>query len=159
MDLQVGDTVICIADYSTGPAEPVYFKKGSAYVVSAKMVRGPEKRFCITGEHGYEYWVEEGKIPEEEHFYSTFKINYSRSRTAPEEPKTEKPDPVNHPRHYTQGKVESIDSIESALGPDGFEGFLSGNVMKYLHRYKHKNGVEDLKKARWYLERLIKTKT
>src|SRR5690606_10959106 len=66
-------------------------------------------------------------------------------------------DPVNHPPHYTQGKVESIDAIESALGEEGFKGFLAGNAMKYIHRYRHKNGLEDLKKARWYMDRLIKT--
>ena len=68
------------------------------------------------------------------------------------------PDLVNHPPHYTQGKVETIDAIESAVGPEGFEGYLVGNVLKYLSRYKHKNGLEDLRKAEWYLCKLIKTK-
>lgn len=66
-------------------------------------------------------------------------------------------DKVNHPSHYTQGKVECIDGIESALtGLDGFEGYLAGNVLKYLWRWKSKNGIEDLMKARWYLDRLIR---
>lgn len=64
-------------------------------------------------------------------------------------------DLVNHPPHYTAGKVESIEALESALGEAGFEGFLSGNVIKYMWRYKHKNGVQDLKKAQWYLQKLI----
>lgn len=59
-------------------------------------------------------------------------------------------DSVNHPKHYTTGSMEVIDAIEG-LGL----GFHAGNVVKYVARYKHKGGVEDLKKARWYLERLI----
>lgn len=65
-------------------------------------------------------------------------------------------DNVNHPSHYTSGKVECIDGIEAALpGLTGFEGFLVGNAIKYLWRWKHKGGVTDLKKAIFYIERLI----
>lgn len=64
-------------------------------------------------------------------------------------------DPVNHPSHYTQGRWEVIDVIEDALTFEGVEGYLVGNVLKYVMRYRHKNGVEDLRKARWYLDRLI----
>jgi hypothetical protein len=63
-------------------------------------------------------------------------------------------DPVN-PSHYKQGGIECIEAIKAALG-EGFPDYLRGNVMKYLWRYDKKNGVEDLKKARWYLDRLIK---
>jgi len=61
-----------------------------------------------------------------------------------------KHDPVNHPRHYTQGKIEVIEYIE-----DQGMGYHAGNVIKYVSRYKLKGGVEDLRKARWYLDRLI----
>lgn len=65
-------------------------------------------------------------------------------------------DAVNHPTHYT-GKVECIDAIESATeGLDGIEAFCTGNAIKYAWRWKKKGGVEDLEKARWYLDRLIK---
>jgi len=64
-------------------------------------------------------------------------------------------DNVNNPKHYRQGKVECIDAIESALGPEQFKGYLRGNLLKYLWRTEHKNGLEDLKKAQWYLDRLI----
>lgn len=65
-------------------------------------------------------------------------------------------DPVNHPSHYTNGSVECIDAIESALGSDEFHGYLRGNIIKYLWRYELKNKrAEDLKKARWYLNKLI----
>lgn len=64
-------------------------------------------------------------------------------------------DAVNHPGHYTQGGVECIDAIESALTPIQYKGYLRGNVLKYVWRYRDKGGVEDLRKARWYLARLI----
>ena len=67
-----------------------------------------------------------------------------------------KADMVNAPAHYTSGKVECIDAIESMLTRDEFIGFLRGNILKYQWRYKIKNGVEDLKKAQWYFDRLIK---
>lgn len=67
-------------------------------------------------------------------------------------------DAVEHPSHYTSGGIECIDCIKAALG-ENFIGFLMGNVIKYSYRYKHKNGVEDLKKARWYLDRAIKELT
>ena len=63
-------------------------------------------------------------------------------------------DMVNHPPHYTQGGVECLDAIRAMTG-DGYEGFLRGSILKYLWRYPMKNGVEDLKKARFYLDRLI----
>ena len=65
-------------------------------------------------------------------------------------------DSVNHPSHYTQGTVECIDAIESSMTPEEFRGYLKGCLMKYIWRYQHKGGMEDLKKARWYLDRLIK---
>lgn len=65
-------------------------------------------------------------------------------------------DMVNSPAHYNKANIETIDMIESVTG-DGFEAYLQGNILKYICRYKYKNGVEDLKKAKWYLNRLIKT--
>lgn len=65
-------------------------------------------------------------------------------------------DSVNNPPHYNQGGIETIDGIKSALtGLDGFDAYLTGNIIKYMWRWKHKNGVEDLKKANWYLNKLI----
>lgn len=69
---------------------------------------------------------------------------------------TVKRDEVNKPAHY-QGKYECIDVIEDRLSTNGFQGYLEGNVWKYLYRYRSKNGVTDLKKAQWYLERLIRS--
>ncbi|WP_199825309.1 DUF3310 domain-containing protein [Gorillibacterium timonense] len=65
-------------------------------------------------------------------------------------------DPVNHPDHYTKGGIECIDAIEAATtGLQGAEAYNTGQVIKYIWRWKWKNGIEDLEKARWYLDRLI----
>lgn len=64
-------------------------------------------------------------------------------------------DMVNSPPHYAQYEIECIDAIKAATN-EGFEHYMQGNILKYLWRYRYKNGVEDLKKARWYLNRLIK---
>jgi len=60
-------------------------------------------------------------------------------------------DPVNHPKHYTQGRIEVLDFILDQNMP-----YLCGNIVKYLCRYRFKGKpVEDLMKARYYLGRLI----
>ena len=64
-------------------------------------------------------------------------------------------DNVNHPVHYNQGGIECIEAIKAATG-SGFIKYCTGNVIKYLWRYDNKGGLEDLKKAAWYLDRAIK---
>ena len=64
---------------------------------------------------------------------------------------------VSHPAHYCQGGVECIDALEAATtGLRGIEAVCTANAIKYLWRWKHKNGVTDLHKAHWYIDRLIK---
>lgn len=65
---------------------------------------------------------------------------------------------VNHPSHYNQGNIEVIDYLEGQLSEDEFYGFCIGNVLKYVSRAKHKREtpLEDLKKSKFYLERIIK---
>lgn len=83
----------------------------------------------------------------------------------PEPPKYEIPKPqplpkvasdsVNHPAHYMlPGGGETIDFIEDVCG-DGVDEYYRGNILKYICRYKEKGGAESLRKARWYLDRLI----
>lgn len=65
-------------------------------------------------------------------------------------------DNVNSPSHYTQAGIECIDAITAAVsGKTGIEAVCVANVIKYLWRYELKNGVEDVKKAQWYLNRLV----
>jgi len=66
------------------------------------------------------------------------------------------PDMVNSPPHYNHSSIEAIDYIQDNLG-SGYSHYLDGNVKKYMHRWRYKGGVEDLKKANWYLEKLIQT--
>ena len=67
------------------------------------------------------------------------------------------PDMVNHPKHYTQGGIECIDALKAAtVGKRGIEAVCVANVIKYLWRYEEKNGIEDVRKAKWYIERLLK---
>lgn len=69
----------------------------------------------------------------------------------------EQSDPVNHPSHYTSGGIECIAAIKASMTAEAYKGYLKGNTLKYLWRYEKKvNPVEDLKKARTYLEWLIK---
>jgi hypothetical protein len=64
-------------------------------------------------------------------------------------------DRVNSPSHYGQGKIECIEYIEDFLTKEEFIGYLRGNIAKYMHRWRYKNGLEDLKKAHVYLNWLI----
>ena len=63
-------------------------------------------------------------------------------------------DKIN-PTHYLVGGIETIDYIQAKLTGEQFKGYLVGNVIKYLSRFEHKAGEEDLQKARWYLNRLL----
>ena len=65
-------------------------------------------------------------------------------------------DPVNSPEHYTSGKFECIDVMEDVFGEEAVKDFCICNAFKYLYRFKKKNGVEDIKKARWYIDHYIK---
>ena len=68
-------------------------------------------------------------------------------------------DPIN-PNHYRQGKVECIDCIESATSSlTGFEGFCTGNAIKYLYRWKQKGGKQDLEKSKWYISQMLGEKS
>lgn len=64
-------------------------------------------------------------------------------------------DPVERPLHYNTGAIECIEAIESMLTPDEYRGYLRATAFAYRWRYRHKNGIEDLKKAAWYENRLL----
>ena len=64
--------------------------------------------------------------------------------------------PVERPDHYNTGAIEAIEAIKASMPSEQYFGYLKGNVMKYLWRYDYKEKpVEDLRKADWYLNRLI----
>lgn len=62
---------------------------------------------------------------------------------------------VDHPDHYNNSSIECIDAIQAQMSPEEYRGFLKGNVLKYLWRERHKGGVESLRKAQWYLTKLV----
>jgi len=62
---------------------------------------------------------------------------------------------VTKPDHYTSGTIECIDYIKDILSPEEYRGYLRGNIAKYMHRFRNKNGIEDLRKAEVYLGWLI----
>ena len=68
-----------------------------------------------------------------------------------------KKDLINHPHHYTRGSIECIEAIKASMSKKAFRGNLKGNVLKYLWRYEDKeNPIQDLKKAKWYIKKLLK---
>jgi hypothetical protein len=68
----------------------------------------------------------------------------------------EQEDMVNSPNHYTSGSIECIDGIEASMSAEAFKGYCKGAALKYLWRYERKDkSLEDLKKAQWYLKKLI----
>ena len=67
------------------------------------------------------------------------------------------PDMVDNPPHYNNGGIECIEAIEAMLNRDEYIGYLRGNALKYMWRFRYKSKpFEDLRKARWYEERLMK---
>jgi hypothetical protein len=66
-----------------------------------------------------------------------------------------KHDVVESPDHYTAGGIETINYMQAKLTNEQFEGYLAGSLLKYTSRYRRKDGVQDLKKARWFLNKLI----
>jgi len=64
-------------------------------------------------------------------------------------------DMVNHPPHYNSGEIECIDAIQASMSREGFISYCKGNIIKYLWRFEHKNGLEDLEKAGWYFDKLL----
>ena len=66
-------------------------------------------------------------------------------------------DSVIRPAHYTQGGVECIEAIKASMNTLEYQGYLKGNVLKYVWRWRDKGGVEDLRKAQVYLGWLLDT--
>ena len=83
-------------------------------------------------------------------------MRYKEIRDALNDGESGAVDVVNSPPHYKSGGVEAIEGIEASMAPEAYAGYLKGSVTKYLWRYEKKGKpLEDLKKARWFLDRLI----
>ncbi len=155
LEFKVGDEVILlkpIERYSKGAKGTITGKShivlagGMAWELSFNDGRPaifvPRNRFARALSTGFKPWV---------HHQDTTP-RHGTSTTAPDQPKG---DAVNHPNHYTQGKVECIDAIESALSPAEYVGFLRGQVIKYQWRCGLKDAAaQDNDKSIWYAKRL-----
>lgn len=91
------------------------------------------------------------------YFKTPFLMDWEENRAKPDSKPDSKPDMVNHPKHYkSEAGLEVIDVIEAFTADlTGIQATDTGNIIKYICRWKSKNGVEDLEKAKWYLEHLI----
>ena len=76
-------------------------------------------------------------------------------REIPETESLPTADNVNHPKHYETGKFECIDVMVETQGVDAVKSFCLCNAFKYIYRTSRKNGLEDIKKAIWYLEKYV----
>lgn len=107
----------------------------------------------------FDEWSDDKLAIAYDHVYKNSEARLDGSHLKNEEVKMDEnvPDMVNHPQHYTQGGIECIDALKAAtVGKRGIEAICVANVIKYLWRYEEKNGVEDVRKAKWYIERLLK---
>lgn len=88
--------------------------------------------------------------------YGNDSMRYKEIRDALNADVVDGVDAVNSPPHYKTGGIEAIEGIEASMAPEAYAGYLKGSVTKYLWRYEKKGKpLEDLKKARWFLDRLI----
>lgn len=106
----------------------------------------------------FDEWSDDKLAIAYDHVYKNSEARLDGSHLKNEEVKMDSgsTDMVSHPKHYTQGGIECIDALKAAtVGKRGIEAVCVANVIKYLWRYEEKNGVEDVRKAKWYIERLL----
>jgi hypothetical protein len=89
--------------------------------------------------------------------FDTKKCGACRIQNVDREPSNfrAKPDNVNHPSHYETGKFECIEVMIETQGVEAVRDFCLCNAFKYLYRHNGKNGVEDIKKAKWYIDKYL----
>lgn len=107
----------------------------------------------------FDRWSDDKLTIAYDHVYKNSETRLDGSHLKDEEVKMSdsSSDVVNHPKHYTQGGIECIDALKAAtVGKRGIEAICVANVIKYLWRYEEKNGTEDVRKAKWYVERLLR---
>jgi hypothetical protein len=101
--------------------------------------------YLVESDIGKRYWV---PIT---YFYGTETTDVKQEESMA----NQEQDLINNPNHYTTGGIETIDFIQAKLSKEAFRGFLLGNIVKYSSRHEHKGGIEDIKKAQWYINKLV----
>jgi len=134
---EVDDYDLDYPAYSFDFSAPLDEEEEENWRVHAQRLRDSDAYFDLLDQDLYEF-------PEDMSFAQ-------RTRTASSK--------VDHPTHYTAGNIECIEAIEEQLTPEELRGYYKGNAAKYIWREQHKGSLEDIKKARWYLDRLIDTFT
>ena len=129
--IKKGNTYKCIKDVNMSSDGRIEYVAGKIYT--------SEQDGCLTDESGIKehYWLEDD-------LFEKYFIPYNKNTNN-----------VNHPSHYNKGNIECIDAMVSAYGKDTVSDFCICNAFKYIWRYKYKNGIEDLKKAQWYLNKIV----
>ena len=141
MEINKGDKFICIKSVEMDNGDTAYIT-GHIY--------NSEHDGCITDESGSIDHVWEPSRCTEDNYLDYFRI-------IPTEDDKETYDNVNHPSHYANNPkgIECIDAMEAGLGKEAVENFCLCNAFKYIFRNANKNGIEDIKKAIWYLNKYI----
>jgi len=111
----------------------------------------PGQRACIDDATMMDW----DKVAEERRELRDWRLKHSRYFEKIFSDALDRDDKVNSPSHYRSGNIECIEAIEEALTDEELRGYFKGNCLKYLWREQYKNQLEDLKKAKWYLDRLV----
>ena len=130
-----------LTDIKFGKRIQTYFKNLNLITVEDVVNFPIENLIKVKGFGMKSYYATMGQLADEDIYHAKL---WSETQELINE------DKVNHPKHYTNGDIEPIDYING-----NNMDYLEGNIIKYISRYKYKNGVEDLKKARFYLNMLI----
>ena len=145
IDDEVKRNKIKLTDINFGKRLQRYFKKLNLFTVG-DVINYPIKRLVeVKGFGQISYWKTMGILADKDIYHAK---DWVSTRDWVKE--IEKDDTINHPKHYVQGQIEPIDFI-NANNLD----YLEGNIIKYVSRYKFKNGLEDLLKAQFYINMLI----
>lgn len=142
MEFKEGEIYICTEQYNN------WFTIGHEYPVSLNPV---DNTFVIQDDEGNKWTYTEVTWSLQQ-----FKLKKEKQMEEPPMEKELASDLIDNQYHYKSQEIEPIELMRANFSEEEFSGFLQGNVLKYMLRYKDKNGVEDLKKAKTYLTWLIK---
>ena len=115
------------------------------------------KQYKVIDEDGDYYLISSDEDIRNYYIKDRFKKMDNDKFTITQNTNEEKPDMVNHPKHYTSGTlgIEAINTMKMCSTEDEFMGYLRCNALKYISRFENKNGLEDVKKCAWYVKKYL----